>query len=367
MSVSIRSRMMRCAVLTTALITPSGLTLSSAPDMRAGRASHSATTLLDGRVLIAGGFITKGSPIGAELFDPQRGQYQALPPMVHTRHSHTATRLPDGRVLLVGGYTSTNEPTASAELFDPRTNSFSPTGTPTGARADHIAVLLSNGKVLLAGGLGPGWTFLSSAEVYDPATGRFTATGSMTTPRESHVAVALRDGRVLVVGGHRGRREQIQLYASAEAYDVASGVFTHVADMRVRRHKHDAVLLRDGRVLITGGSDERDFRGGVYTSTEFFDPTRNEFTLGPSMKLGRYKHRLSAVVQDDGRVVLAGGAPQAELFDPVRGTSSIIEGPPRMAGQFSAVAPLAGGGVLITGGYGNGTGPRASSWRIARE
>lgn len=361
-----RVRVLSCAMLVTSLMTPSGLTLSSAPDMRAGRASHSATTLLDGRVLIAGGFVTKGSPIGAELFDPQRGQYQSLPPMVHTRHSHTATRLPDGRVLLVGGYTSTNEPTAAAEIFDPRTNSFSPTGTPTAARADHIAVLLRNGTVLLAGGLGPNWTFLASAEVYDPATGRFTPTGSMTTPRESHAAVILRDGRVLIAGGHRGRREQIQLFTSAEVYDAASGSFTRVADMRVRRHKHDAVLLRDGRVLITGGSDERDNRG-VYTSTEYFDPARNTFSLGPSMQLGRYKHRLSAVVQDDGRVVLAGGAPQAELFDPVRGTSSIIEGAPRMAGQFSAVAPLRGGGVLITGGYGNGTGPRASTWKIERE
>lgn len=37
-----------------------------------------------------------------------------------------------------------------------------------------------------------------------------------------------------------------------------------VGNMLVRRHKHDAVLVRDGRVLITGGADERDDEG-VYT------------------------------------------------------------------------------------------------------
>jgi hypothetical protein len=39
--------------------------------------------------------------------------------------------------------------------------------------------------------------------------------------------------------------------------------------MNIRRHKHDAILLRDGRVLITGGTDERDSRG-VYASTEIW-------------------------------------------------------------------------------------------------
>ena len=58
----------------------------------------------------------------------------------------------------------------------------------------------------------------------------------------------------------------------------------------------------------------------------------------------------------------AGGAPEAETYDPVSRTFTIVAGEARMAGQFSAVAPLQGGGALVTGGYGNGTGPRASAW-----
>ncbi len=337
-------------------------TLTPTATMRAARAAHTATALPDGRVLVAGGFTSKEMAAhGAEVYDPGSGRFAPTLPMVALRHSHTATLLPNGKVLIVGGYTEGTKPTATAELFDEATNSFAATGVPTAARAGHIAVLLDDGKVLIAGGVGPGWTFLSSAELYDPATGRFTPTGSMTVARESHAAVRLQDGRVLIVGGHQGRRAAIVLYTSAEAYDPATGTFRHAGDMLVRRHKHDAVLLRDGRVLITGGTDERD-NEGVYNSTELFEPTTRIFSAGPAMKRPRYKHQGTAVLLPNGQVLLAGGAPEAETFDPTGRTSTIVAGDARMAGQFSAVAPLKGGGALVTGGYGNGTGPRAAAW-----
>jgi hypothetical protein len=281
--------------------------------------------------------------------------------MITTRHSHTATLLPDGKVLIAGGYGEGTTTLATAEVFDPARNSFAPAGSLLAARAGHIAVLLENGKVLVAGGLGPGWDFLSSAELYDPVTGRFSPTGSMTVARESHVAVRLLDGRALIVGGHRGRRAEITLHVSAEIYDPASGVFIRVGDMRIRRHKHDAVLLPDGQVLITAGSDERDDRG-IYDSSELFDPKTGTFAAGRPMRLGRYKHAGSSLVLPSGLVLIAGGAPQAETYDPRSRTFSLVAGEARLAGQFSAVAKLKSGGVLITGGYGNGGGPRSSAW-----
>ena len=84
--------------------------------------------------------------------------------------------------------------------------------------------------------------------------------------------------------------------------------------MVVRRHKHDAVLLRDGRVLITGGSDERD-GDGAYVSTEFFDPGAGAFIAGPSMVHARYKHQGSARTLPTGDVLVAGGAANAEVYD----------------------------------------------------
>lgn len=335
--------------------------LATAPAMNASRAAHTATALRDGRVLIAGGFVQKGAATGAEVYEPDARRFAPLPPMITTRHSHTATLLADGRVLIAGGYGERTATLAGAELFDPATNSFAPTGSLLAPRADHIAVLLDNGKVLVAGGLGPGWEFLKDAELYDPATGRFSATGSMTVARESHAAARLRDGRVLIAGGHRGRRADITLHSSAELFDPATGDFSRVGDMRLRRHKHDAVLLPDGQVLITGGSDERDDRG-VHDSTELFDPHTGVFTTGPRMRLGRYKHAGSSRLLPSGLVLIAGGAPQCEVYDPRDRTFVLVPGDARMAGQFSAVAPVERGSALITGGYGNGGGPRSSAW-----
>ena len=333
-----------------------------ASPMSVPRAAHTATTLTDGRVLVVGGFTNAANAAqGAELFDPRTERFSPASSMITLRHSHTATLLPNGRVLIAGGYAAGTTTVAATELFDPATNSFVRTGTMRAARAGHVAVLLATGKVLLAGGIGPGWSFLSSVELYDPASGTFATTGAMRVARESHVAVQLPDSRVLIVGGHQGRRANITLYASAETYDITSGRFSRVGDMRVRRHKHDAVLLADGRVMVTGGADERD-SDGVYRSTELFDPASDSFVAGPSMILGRYKHQGNTVLLQDGRVLLAGGAPQAEIFDPRTRRFDVVSGAPRMAGQFSAAARLGGGRVLITGGYGNGGGPRESAW-----
>ncbi|MES2521791.1 MAG: kelch repeat-containing protein [Gemmatimonadota bacterium] len=336
--------------------------LDDAAPMSAPRAGHTATALPDGRVLVIGGFTDEESRAqGAEMYHPTTGRFSPVSKMTTVRHSHTETLLPNGKVLIAGGYGAGLATLSAAELFDPATGTFTPTGSMRAPRAGHIAALLDNGTVLIAGGLGPSWTFLATAELYDPTTGTFATTGAMSVARESHTATRLLDGRVLITGGHRGRRAAITLYTSAETYDARTGTFTGVGDMRVRRHKHDAVRLRDGRVLVTGGSDERDSRG-AYTSTELFDPRTNSFVPGPQMKVARYKHNGNSVLLPDGGVLIAGGAPQAERYDPVAGTFTLVAGNARMAGQFSATALLRDGRVLVTGGYGDGRAPTASTW-----
>lgn len=331
-------------------------------DMSAVRMAHTATALADGRVLIAGGFTAAGNAVqSAELFDPRTERFTPLARMHMMRQSHTATTLPDGRILLAGGYSEGNAITASAELYDPATRTFTRTGDMTEPRAGHVAVALADGTVLIVGGIGPDWTFLGSAERYDPRTGRFAPTGTLSVPRESHVGVRLLDGRVLIVGGHRGRRAQIELYASAELYDPVTGRFTPTGSMQRRRHKHDAVRLADGRVLVSGGADERDDRG-VYTDTELYDPRTGAFSAGPALQRGRYKHATSSVLLPTGDVLLAGGAREVERLDGAARASTLVDGDPVLAGQFSATALLPGGGVLITGGYGTNVSPQRAAW-----
>ncbi len=337
-------------------------TLVSAGTMRSARASHTATLLSTGQVLLAGGMTgDENSAAAAELYDPVSGAFKPAGLMRTARHSHTATSLTDGRVLIAGGYDAAGRYLQSAEIYDPRTNVFSSAQPMTSTRAGHVAVMMRDGRVLIIGGVGEGWSFLNSAEVYDPTARTFTATGSMHVARESHAAVLLGNGRVIVIGGHQGRRSTMEIFTSVEMYDPATGLFTPEGDMNTRRHKHDAILLRNGRVLITGGTDERDSRG-VYTSTEIYDPTTARFRPASAMQWPRYKHRGTPVLLSDGRVLLSGGATQAEIYDPLADGLTLVAGDVRMAGQFSASAQLADGRVLITGGYGENRGPQPEAW-----
>src|SRR5262245_44341151 len=88
-------------------------------------------------------------------------------PLNVARHSHTATLLLDGKVLLAGGAVSAVL-TNAAELYDPATGKCQPTGFMSDARRNATATLLLNGKVLVTGGFNLSSTDLSTAELYDP-------------------------------------------------------------------------------------------------------------------------------------------------------------------------------------------------------
>jgi hypothetical protein len=108
--------------------------------------------------------------------------------MITARASHTATLLSNGRVLVLGGNAG-----ASAELYDPISGTFNPTGERT--VSGGIATLLNDGRVFIAS--------IPNAELYDPQTGRFTATVAYSgaSPAIVSTVVRLADGRVLINGG----------------------------------------------------------------------------------------------------------------------------------------------------------------------
>ncbi len=228
-------------------------------------------------------------------------------------------------------------------------------------RSGHAAVLLRNGKVLLVGGVGTGWSFLRSAELYDPSSQSSHLTGRMNSARESHTATPLADGRILIVGGHEGRRPNVTIYATAEIYDAATGLFTGTGSMSIPRHKHDAVLLPDGRVLVTGGSDERD-GAGMYKTAELFDPKTLAFQPVSDTHERRFKHQGTSLLLRDNKVVLLGGAAKAEIYDPKRGNFAVVDGSFDEPRFFMAAALLHDGTALITGGYTEKQQLTANAW-----
>ncbi len=331
--------------------------------MDAARSAHTATTLRSGAVLLAGGMQSGGGSLAAlELFDPTRNTLRRLGDLAARRAGHTATLLDDGRVLIAGGYDAAY--LGSVEIFDPATGATRPATPLLAPRSEHTATRLPDGRVLVVGGVGTGWTFLNTAEVYDPRSGRWDSVGAMRTPREGHTATLLPDGRVIVIGGHTGRRQAMEVHASAEIFSPDDRRFSPAGTMVIARHKHDAIALADGRVLVIGGADRTD--RNHFASTEFYDARAAAFAPGPTMRQARYKIAGTAVRLPDGGILVPSGARRAEVLDASHAIFREVPGEYPEPFRFAATSAIAVGDVVITGGYDDRNRASAGVWRYRR-
>jgi len=324
--------------------------------MISAHAFHTATLLSDGRVLIAGGLINdrlQGQPSrSAELYDPSTGSWTATGRMRAARWRHTATLLPDGKVLVAGGYMSSDDSLASAEIYDPASGRWSATGSMTSRRAWHTATLLPNGTVLVAGGgaedtLLEGGPRSATAELYNPGSGRWTATGKMAVGRLGFTATLLPDGTVLVAGGDGS-------YMAAERYNPGSRKWIATRRMTEGRFGHTATLLADGKVLVTGGCACSDPGDGRRATAELYDAEKGTWTATGHMHTGRIFHTAtlladgSLLVVNDG--LLNGGPPSADRYDPGNGKWAVTARPARPRYGYTTTM-LSNGKVLLVGDY----------------
>jgi len=68
---------------------------------------HRANLLADGRVLVSGGTTPSSRPRGlssVEVYDPVSGEWSLTVPLSVERSGHSATTLTDGTVLVAGGF-----------------------------------------------------------------------------------------------------------------------------------------------------------------------------------------------------------------------------------------------------------------------
>ena len=181
------------------------------------REKQTATRLGDdvgAEVLIAGGLDVMGNPVAVgELFKPLDGEFADpatfSPMMVVPRSGHAAVRLPDGSVLILGGVDASGMPVTTVERFSVDGGFVAlpadtlPPGAPT---VDFATATLPDGRVLILGSkVGPGSpaqtvAFIASLDTTDD-TVNIVPTDSLDTARDNPQAVLLCDGTVLVSGG----------------------------------------------------------------------------------------------------------------------------------------------------------------------
>jgi hypothetical protein len=318
--------------------------LASTP-MATPRYNHSATTLPDGKVLLAGGWNGE-SLSSAEIFDPATDTTTLTGSLNIGRYTHTATLLQDGKVLFTGGYNTWLGAVGTAEIFDPATGTFSLVGDLNYPRFHHSATLLNDGRVLVTGGYYA--DALSNAELYDPSTGTFTIATEMGSPRYMHTSILLPNGKVLIAGGQNG----MATANTAELYDPNSGMFASTGNMVAARYYNSATVMAGGKVLFAGGFD--DYLGGLVTA-EIYDVATGSFSATGNMTTVRYLH--TATLLQDGNILLAGAVgpcigalATTEIFDSSTGVFSASGN--MISARYGQTANLLNSGkILMAGGY----------------
>ncbi len=267
------------------------------------------------------------------------------------RRSHAATLLFDGRVLLTGGFIQDTTVTDRAETYASGSETFTTlTGRMVQPRAGHTATRLANGRVLLAGGwyeASPGTLNTAlTAEIFEPSTNTFRAVGNLRAPRTDAAALLLPDGRVLVTGGSQLQGAFLADHDDAEVFDPVTETWSDWPSLMAHTHAtHGMLDLLDGRWLVAGGSDA-DLRA------EVFDVATGAFTpvAAASGDYGRFGAATASF--DDGDAAVVGGESVGTVlhFDRdatmMRNTGSGTSRP-RAYGTATRIAPDQ---VLVVGG-----------------
>ena len=360
-------------------------------DLNNGRLLHTATRMLDGRVLVAGG-VDEANQVTAtaEIFNPNDGSWTAAASMPHGIRSHAQVLLDDGRVLLTHGKTDGSAPQATtAFLYDPISDSWAtadPTRSGIGSLSTRLgsrSVKLPNGKVLMSGNwCCPG----HEAHIYDPVNDTFQFTSPMNVHRLAQAMQVLPDGSVLVAGGGttnytglNSNTAELLVPDNSSPDPYIDGTWVNLPNMNAGHMDTMPTLLTTGpdagKVLICGGLDGATVPGSYFftTACDLFDPNTQTWSTVPDIPGARQRSGTGNggdyMVQIEGgnnagKVVFAGGWPsidQTDIYDPVSGiwTTECPLTEPRL--RHHTVA-LEDDSVLIVGGQ---TYPWTQGMRVA--
>ena len=214
------------------------------------------------------------------------------------------------------------------------------------------ATRLADGRVIAAGGLDRKRLLSATtvAELYDPQARRWTATDSLKTPRWSLDAITLGNGKALFAGGASAFLPNAVL-DTAELFDPHTNQFQLTRNkLSVARHSFGISLLKEGQVLITGGSAVgNQLNGSGVTAVDLYDPQTDQFRAVASLKSGRALH--AQLTLRDGRVVVIGGAQtDAEIYDPALDRWTVSKGNLPHTLKDTKAFELFDGRIFIPGG-----------------
>ena len=274
---------------------------STGTDMPTPR-TEVTSALLDGMVLVAGGFPASGGHTDlVEAYDIAADSWSQLEPLpVDLDHAGAASV--GGKIYVIGGFLNFGQGILSSATYeyDPVGNTWTARTPMPLARASAATVEL-DGLIYVLGGVGPQPTV---PLVYDPTGDSWLQLAPMSEEREHLTAAAVGDV-IYVVGG---RQNVFQNVATLEAYTPATDSWQLLTPMPTARGGLAAAAIA-GRVHVVGGEDLTP-GGGTFPEHEVYDPQTDSWLKAVSLPTSR--HGLTAQAFNNELLVIAGG-PQPGL------------------------------------------------------
>lgn len=254
-------------------------------------AAPAAQLLSNGKVLVAGGLAYQIAPTAAaELYDPATQRFKPAHGMRVPRGRFALVALTEGTVLALGG----NPTDPRCEQFEPATESWALIASMHFPHFPSGAVALGGSKFLAVGPRGDydGGGF---AEVYDAASDEWTVVGVPSQTPTRFTLNAAGPGKALLVGDRQ----------TAEIFDLATGNWKTTPPLSTPRTDHGAVTLDDGNVIVAGGGGIPPWSSGRLKSAEVYEPALDTWTeIGPMVSTHIYP---TATLLKDRRVLISGG------------------------------------------------------------
>lgn len=264
------------------------------------------TILSDGRILVVGGH--GPSDVGTQdvnIFNPVTQTWSLAASMAYERWYPTSLMLPNGKVFaFTGASITTTDYTTIPEIYDPVANTW--TKMPTAAANMYQygqAYVLPNGKIGYTGN----WEFADNARLLDLNTQTWTTLDAAVKPGYS---IMYEPGKVLKVGssGDSGTAGVSSNAANIFDFTAPAPAWRTIGSMQYPRTHHNLTLLPDGNVLVTGGSTmvEGYIVSNAVLTPEMWSPVTEQFTpMAPHVKPRLYHSE--ALLLPDGRVLVSGG------------------------------------------------------------
>ena len=281
--------------------------------------------LADGRLLVTGGHraLNEGLP-DASSFDHCTDLWTALKAMNEGRWYPTNTTLTNGDILVVSGAVM-NEPFKVNELpqvWDIELDNWRDLENATFQWQLYPFMFLApNGQVFNAGP-NPDTQYVDTS-----GTGKITPGPVSSRFRSDGSAVMYDDGKILIVGGSDGADPPTNT-AEVINLNASNSQWVQIESMASPRKYHNATILADGTVLVTGGTSSAEFNNAseAVLAAELWDPQTDKWTPLAEMQIQRVYHSI-ALLLPDARVFVAGGG-QPSPTDHANNKDAQIFSPP---------------------------------------